>query len=241
MAGFLYYFPGLVAARTPAELPAVCDLAHLAGASISMRHAANNGPDGGAGLVVACEPEQKEGVRPKVGIYPDSQTWIPIEKLIDGVAKATHYLGFEKDSPPRGVDLARRKMVDGWPLPLAGSDWVIPCCHVTRTDLPRTAQMTAAGPIATIAAEYEEICRDVEDWRRRAMDNDVPPGFAHCFSLAVRLVGINYRVGNWECAKTALGLLDSDSIVEIIRAALGIPQILAELAAKKNESTPSDG
>lgn len=241
MSAFLYFFPD---APKPvvkaADIPAECNLSGiLDGAKLAYALGRTNGPEGSSGYLVAVRPAD-ESRAAKCGYYPDEQRWAKVRGA-DG--KVTHWIGYEKANPPGPADLARPRMVEGYPVTLAdGRQWVIPSVHVPYTTLPKICRADEDGNLVkSVPDEYEEICSlgaKFFDCIRDVSGFDFNEFVEFCW----RLLAINYRIGRREMLELGL-LADSAACIhDIIGAAVGMNVVMAELEAqKKMLDTLQDG
>lgn len=242
MSAFLYYFPGAAKpAAATSDIRAECNLASVLGdAGFSHRGITTFPLDGTNGYLIAVTPG-KDGKAAKCGYYPDAQVWCKVRGA-DG--KVTHWIGYEKASPPGPADLARPEMVDGYPVKLADKrEWVIPCVHVPLTTLPRIFRPDENGEAdLSVASQYDDVCKMGAQWFED-VGSQKKFVLKEYFEFTAALLAINYRLGQREILELGLISDASASIDGILGAALGFNAIMAEIEAQKKShpDTPSVG
>jgi len=211
-----------------------------------------DGPAGEArGLVVGME----RAGRP-VGYFPDKQTWQKIPGL-------DAWVGFYTGQAPGPNDLARSTMLDGHAVELGdGRRWIVPIAvggpeegdaeltryrtlpHVDRLDedgnwtvgdvLPRYAPLWDAAAAwwdaKWSAAGEDNEAADTGDAIRVIFKIDDARG------AAVTILAANYRVSAIEVS--LLGLLNDQTRVAILDAAIDWPTIAAWVQKKTDQQTP---
>lgn len=233
MAGFLYYLP-----ECPAQTIDLSEVAkrdgydHLIGSNCDCVKV-TGGPDGGNGLVVAVHPMNEEGVAAKCGFFADKQSW---------AKRGRWWVGFEKDSMPTPADVRRKKMIDGYAVELCGQQWQIPSLHIKST-LPFTMFEQEDGKMMlSVMPKYEHLAKLGAEWFERIFRGE---GYTYeqWAEFAVRLIGINYRLGRAECLHKEWGLLDSSSetLQSVTWAATGMRAVIEENEAQKKILTQQDG
>ncbi|QDU61234.1 hypothetical protein Pan216_20880 [Planctomycetes bacterium Pan216] len=241
MSSLLYYFPKAEPFYDPKQIPAACELDHLAGAKIKTSSKVyRDGPDGGMGAVIVVEPGG--GKAAKCGIYPDKQTWHPVRNG----DQVTHYLGWESENPPGPSDLERPKQVEGHPVELGdGNKWVIPCVHVPSpaNTMPMAYTIGDDGAFSlSLLPGYEKLMEMSVVWHDRANSSE-SFRFSHLefAEYAVALLAVNYHVGWHEVLRLALIHTSAAMFNEIVLASLGGPDLVAYAKAQKKSGTPTSG
>ena len=114
MAGLLYYIPG----RKHAELADAAELGlqYAFENGLTPLGVQNNGPDGGAGVVIYDSTRV-----PKPGYYADKQKWLAIPGNPAGA-----WLGcYDEPLSPKPEDVAREEQLGGHRVRLAdGQEWL---------------------------------------------------------------------------------------------------------------------
>ncbi len=240
MSAFLYFFPDHPhAIAKAADIPPACKLdTILDGAKLAYGLGRTAGPEGTSGFMIAVRPGD-EAKAARCGYHPDEQRWAKV--CADG--KVTHWLGYEKATPPGPADLARPRMVPGDLVRLAdGNEWVIPCIHVPLTTLPLVFRADQDGQsVLSVPERYEDICRLGATWFDRVARAEKLP-YDEWLNFAAALLGLNYRLGLREILE--IGLLDNSAAVfdGILGAALGFRAIELELRlqAESQKKTETD-
>ena len=252
MAGFLYYLEGVADTGVHKALYANPVLADLLPQPYTVATALR-GPDGGQGCVVCRADTFPET---SIGHFPETQEWI---ERAPGVR-----LGWSKASPPSPMDLVRPKLQPGHGVRAGdGHRWMIPLARALKwnaegglfdpsCNLPVASHFDATtgtwGP-SGVCPELVELWAIAQEWwavKRKAVaaaeiDDDTPGDanipirfqFHGSHESAVRALAVNYFLGNPEAS--ALGLLTSDVVVEILDALVDGP-VLAEWMQKKTKA-----
>jgi hypothetical protein len=195
MAGFYYYIPN-ESVRTVAENRTLTpDLLARFGLADVLRDCRDvpdhvvvtdvrQGPDGGSG--VCLYPKSTVGQDPPGWSYrPDHQTWLDA---------STHWVGWEKASPPTPADLARRDIYSDYQV-IDGlkQAWFVPCAR------------TSDSQRSTLPVEYVFGAADVE---RR-----IAPAFHDLWQLSGHVLdylrGVTERDERWQ-VETALAVLQTN-------------------------------
>jgi len=257
MAGFLYYIPGgdqSISIERLGELGLGHAFEKAGGVTVS--GVRNNGPDGGAGVIVA-DPRRVPDAR--VGCYRDQQTW---ERYA-----GDYCLGFYTKERPGPHDLARPKALGGRPVELAdGNPWLVPVVQMWSDDeqdegfrcaLPSRLELdwtTGKWEPTGVAPAYREVldgCLRWWDQRQKALfgaadaqgedlDDDeviqaeVEISFSEAADLAVQLLSLNYAIGRAEVSM--LGLFDTERVRQILDAAVDVDFFLESLKKKVRAS-----
>jgi len=220
MTGFLYYLPRTV---EPPE--------HLAGEPVS-RCGVSRGPDGAAGTLIVPECE----AMPRFRVDPAAQTWSQCHDW---------WLGYETAAPPKEQLLRRAHQIAGHAVTLGdGGSWTVPLAvvvqfvedRITRgTNLPQSLRLGADGQwLSQILPQYLGVSRAAEQMYQHLIGQGPAPSVAEAASIAAEALGVNYRVTAWECS--ALGLLTTENLADVLRALVDWPVIESWLAEKKRAS-----
>jgi hypothetical protein len=248
MSCFLYYLPA-AASATDEILDGLGLAGVLEGARVA-RPVMNNGPDGGAGLVVTAPCLKWGGVESRIGYYPDKQRW---RKAPGG----GYWIGYETAARPRRVDLQRDIVIAGHDVRLTdGASWVIPLARRIDggTNLDCAFSLDDAGEwVETPLAKYDRL-REIAGraWATVLNEKRIEERAAaemidetELVELAVEVLSTNYRVGRLEVAE--LELLTRMRAIEIMAALVDVPALEefqqeimrndagVELAGKKKE------
>lgn len=257
MAAFIYWFPGASLLGNWKQIPTKCELDNvLDGATFSPVHL-SCGPDGRAGIMAFVDPSPETGGRQAQIIFDESfQSWTPVE---NESGEVTHWIGYQKNDPPRPEDLVRPLLSDGLPLCLGGRDdrngqpYVVPLVELPDTmlsSLPKRFVWRKGGVVEAVDDRFADLCirgRKQFNWMRKRWDFEdidlVDTWMAEYeqFYYAVDCLNVNYRIGAPEAC--VLGLPNSTEIAYIIRYSLGLPYFDAQVkaaASKKNFRTQRD-
>lgn len=238
MASFLYFFPQ-TRINTVKDIHAKHGLADvLNGASLDVRKVLNNGCGGLDGTVVSAHTVH--GKQPITQYSTDTQVWSPV---VDADDKVLHWIGYEKEHPPTPQDLERAETVSGCAVQIKGQEWIVPVVHAPLSTLPRSYRMTGQGVVGGFNKRYETLMQEAERWFRYVSGDEVPNSFdfAAEYYFAVSLLNVNYRIGRWEASKDVMDLLQSQDVVNVIYAGLGVSLRAQQMdAVKKNEDTSTN-
>jgi hypothetical protein len=239
--GFLYYIPGGAAGlSTPEAFDLLMEKIGLGGVWGGVGHWANrqvenNGPDGGAGLIVAPYPRGQESGR--VGFYPAEQKWFKRSEkgevrsvkweVGSGKEEKNYWLGYFNESRPGPGDLLRegRGIWRTWGVRLRdGNEWEIPIAHA----LPTHRYLGTDGEVKRerlpeFRAYREQLERFLAAYEN-AVNGDGTILFDEdeLYSLAGEALGLVYHVGLGEVL--SLDLLTDNLAFEIAQAGLGIQE-----------------
>lgn len=229
--GLYYYLPG-EAPVTPARL-AEAGISYALGAGGHPQAGMSPGPDGGRGKVFCLPGAGQTG--------PDLQqaakaSWAKIPG-------ATAWVGFDPSAPPGPDELARDRVFEGYWVDLAdGRRWLVPVVRELRgsTVLPRGRRWDgSAWSDGEVLPRYREIfaaaCKAWETMLAAA-DGGGAGEISVDTDLAAQALALNYRVGPAEISH--LGLFDTRSEVEVVRALLDLPVLEA---LKKKEASDTGG
>lgn len=242
MASFLYYFPGESKIANYEQIPKKCGLTHLEGASLGYRLIENKGPDGKSGCVVSANPEATGGVLAAIGYWPDKQEWEAVTQIVEGVENVTHWIGWEKESRPTPEDVGRKDQVQGSLIAMAGHSWELACVHAPMHSLPTRYTRKPSGWREEVVEEYAALVDEAARFRRAWFEpktgeqgEKIFPTNDEICSFVCRMLGVNYRLGEWECG--FLGLADSRYWTQVLKIAWGITAVEEEESSKKKDDT----
>lgn len=257
MASFQYFLPNQTAENVVAgaeikrQLLAEVGLADvLADVSRVPQHVAvcgvdrGKGPGGQSGVILA--PKSKaSGTGPKIGHFPDRQHWQPRASPADPEGKLA-WIGWFKAEPPVNYDLERFQVVGGYKISDPHNyEWQIPVALSPRPTfaygtLPQSYVFDAQGePSGVLDPEYTwlwELGAELREWYRRGDAGEDRQPIAWLIKQAVRILQVNYRVGQAELTtlhQLGRGVL-SQEVVHAICQAIFDFKIVEE--AKKNLS-----
>lgn len=218
MAGFLYYIPK---ERNPTrEHLATLGFPFAARAGVP-GGGCDKGPDSGMGTVFSLgPPANPAGDEPKIGHYPDRQTWY------EGYDSAV-WLGWETDSPPGPADLQVTRTITGRPTQLTdGNTWTLPTIRnmdgspaVERVlGLGPNGRIGFGGPAPQYTALWGLIHRILDEARGTAQ-----PTLDECLECVSSAMGLNYLVTKWELA--ALGVFTDANLLRVFGTIADIPAL----------------
>ena len=241
MPGFLYFLESGKTIET-------AGLTYALDPNATVSRETTAGPGARGGIVVAHKGTEAGNVR----YDPTGQTW---RKISDGV-----YLGFDPANRPGPADLQRDEIIRGYPVTLAdGNDWIIPLARIFPDGMAAKALPNGAIPQALglddegkltkkPLAEFAEICEFAERiWDIVRADAGLldegetvaPLEDAEAWKIAVKALGVNYRVGGREVS--ALELLTTANVMALLQTFVDFPSFAAvqaariEAASKKND------
>lgn len=217
MTGFLYYLPRTI---EPPE--------HLTGEPMS-RCGVSRGPDGAPGTLIVPDCD----AMPRFRVDLAAQTWMQC---------GAWWLGYETAAPPTASLLRRAQQIAGHAVTLGdGGAWVVPLAvvvqfvedRITRgTHLPQSLRLGAEGQwVSQILPQYLGVSHAAEQMYQHLIGQGPAPSVAEAASIAADALSVNYRVTAWECS--ALGLLTTENLADVLRALVDWPVIEAWLAEKK--------
>lgn len=242
----LYYVPEQSRAVTRDEL-AAAGLGHVFDhdAPFSPCEVHGNGPDGGAGVIVA-PADLSDAVR----YDPDRQRW-------QQYPQTPCWIGRYRDREPAPAELARPTMLDGHWVRLAnGSVWLVPVARgMAENDgslewyqaLPTSTTVDQAGRWnpGPVVARYEPLWRAALQWWDqiavgRIVDTEsggqMMLDYQGLHDAALLALQANYRIGKGEVA--LLGLFDNRVVREVLNALVDWPRIEAALKKKEDATSP---
>ena len=226
MSALLLFLPDLQNSPAPDQL-AARGLDWIRGHPFS--HAQCVGPVGQSGSLLQLNVGPA-GVKVKSRFEPAEQVWFR-----GGWAdRQGYHFGWIREHPPGPNDLIRDETFIGHEVELAdGNRWLIPALVATR---PRRLRIEHGSWVTPMPPDAELLAAAVPYWE--SLDKDAPtPRFSDMIDLAARLLGVHYVLGRDQVS--ALGLLETKHVTEILGAALDLPSLFAEFAArKKNDDEP---
>lgn len=230
--GCLYYIPsrrfegGRVPDVVKGEALAALGLGHLVGAPVSFRGVRNQGPDGGAGLVVGLRTSASE-----TGVFAGVQHWQP-------VAGGDVFVGWPKAVPPGPEVFERVDALVAKPELHAklgdGNLWGF----VPSEALPMRLTVDEAGELArrprvNDAAHYAASQKLFELLGQLSTGRDYEVTLVEAWQLIVDCLSTRYHLDF--NTGLALGLFEESLYYGALKAALGVD------TSKKNEArTGSD-
>ena len=248
MSGFLYFIEGKKSA--PSEILDAAGLSHALSPGAVTTCESTKGPGKKAGTTAAVA-----GTEPALVKYaPKRQTWAPIE---NGGGPGA-WLGYYTEDPPGPMDLLRPDAIlDGYAVALEAigrpDEWFIPRGRIYAEDaehmdcdFPQGLKMIDGAIVKNPLPRFRQACLDAERiWAAVMTANSDRPEKdrvvltpAEEFQLAVRILGINYRVSTPEV--NALEILTTDSMTQIVKCFVDFPAYFAVEAAraeaKKNDA-----
>ena len=261
MSAPLYFLPGLTRdelvddrQRLRGDLLADRGLLAVLADCATAEHVAlcnvTNGPERRSGVVVCALPVGGKAAPPRVGYYPEAQTW-----SAEPGEESELWLGLDATSPVEPEDLLRRRPIDGYVVKLS-DDLRVSVPIVRRpngtSELPQQVDLVGAEGVrmrvkASHAALWERTAVAV-DWlfgdggQPRKIDQLVDIGESFSLAAAVRLalecLAVNYRFD--ARLQNRLHWLDSANWATVLGAATDLFGARAILAAEK-KSDPSTG
>ncbi len=259
MAGFLYYIPGQTREITRDEVGRL-GLGYAFPGAMSPCQVHSDGPDGGAGVVVA-DPA-KVG---KIGCYLQQQTWSRDPGL-------DVWVGIYNDARPGPADLEREDPLGGhWVTLSDGAKWHVPVARgiceeegqiVYYHAVPRVSTRDDDGKwvpgdvVARYRGLWELACRwydvrmaaveaaavEAEDEAEDEGDVTVEFEFDDLHDSAVKVIAQNYLMGPTEA--DLLGLLSERHAIAVLDALVDVPTQMMLLKKKLDRlagSSSGDG
>lgn len=173
----------------------------------------SQGPDRRSGVVftaISAGP---------LGYFPDKQTW-------EQIPNSQAWCGFDRNERPTPKDYERKMLLPGYPVVLSdGHEWRIPVARLVSgaSTLPRAIKWDGASwaegdVLPRFADLYQAACKLWDDLRESG-DAVVD------YDLAVNAIACNYRIGAAEVS--ALGLLDTSTGLDVLRALIDWPALMA--------------
>ena len=241
MSGFLYFIadaPGVTRGLLE-ELGLASFISETSGIQCNV----SDGPGGRGGVVIAASPETNDGKAATAGYHPKSQEWIE-------EPGKRYWVGYEKERRPAPADLERRDLIAGHPVKLAdGNLWTVPVARAVNgsTPLPRRLSWDGKGWIyGDVLEQYRELfaqaCRIWDLLVGALAEKSAELTVTDECNVAAMALGLNYRLGPLEIS--ALGLFDTKSEVEVVKAVIDWPmleEIKKKLAAEGDTSPAGAG
>lgn len=241
MSALLYFFPSVEVLGRTEHIPESCQLSTVLDGATFAPVRIPAGPDAKAGMLIAVDPAPESGgTQAQLLFDGEAQEWTPIE---DESGVVTHWIGYQLSAPPTARDLIRPKVSEGGLVELNGENWVVPLLSLPDnplTSLPKRYVWKRGGVRQEVEDRYLDLRLRAQrqfDWFRKiAGEEDVD--FADLwieeyeqFYFAVDCLNVNYRVSGPEVC--FLKLLNSQSILQVIRKALGLHFYDAQTEAVK--------
>ena len=257
MSGFLYFIEGTKAA--PSEILEAAGLSHALDEGQVTTRETTKGPSGHAGIILAHAGMPARDIK----YSPPSQTWTPIENAAEAPAA---YIGYATNDPPGPEDLLRdTAILDGYAIEMESAGgiarWFIPRARIYTedvnggtidgpdSDLPQAIAIVGGEIVAKPLPRYRQACLDAERiWAAvMAANDDGPEKDAVVLTaieeaqLAIRILGINYRLGIPEA--NALGVITTTTKGNIIQCFVDFPgyaKVQIERAEAKKAEPPAE-
>lgn len=219
--GLLYFIPArrFAGGKTPdvvkGDALAEFGLAHLAGAALTHRGVRNQGPDGGAGLIIGLGVPSGE-----TGYFKDEQEWHPVQG-------GDLYVGWKDATTPNALIRARAPRATVNVALGDGQLW-----GFVETDaLPQRAVFDAAGERAWAPRVCDEAHYEASAWIFDYVKNGGERTYFDVIDRVAVCLGARYHISAMEVI--ALGLFTTDLLDAVVYACLGIDVSAEE---KKSES-----
>lgn len=240
MSVFLYYIQNKKNKPTPDRLKHL-GLDKILGddPSLARCNVINGGPDDKGGVIFNMVAPGA----PQTGYYPDRQVWRECED---------YWVGYDKSCMPLPEMLGRPFdfVIDGHIVSLPGGrrpsePYLVPIARLFpsgETCFPQALTIGKDGKtICEPLPEYAGFCnrikklwetfRILQGWAEGEAEQ---PDFDEIFPLACEAIGINYHMGIQEIS--LLKLLDTNSVVEVLRATFDAPTIEKEYAKLQEDA-----
>lgn len=170
---------------------------------------------------------------------PERLRWAPCP------SRPRLHVGWDPGDPPGPRDLARRKQLQGHAVELAdGNRWLVPVARHPGGDSPLPRRLAWSGEgwaqgevIESRRALWEGACRAWENLTGDVREDGVML-VSDGAELAVMALSANYRVSQAEVS--ALGLLDTETSAEVLKALVDWPAIEL-LAARRGVQEQAEG
>lgn len=218
MASFLYFVEG-----GRSEVPEA--VGHAFDRRPIFHAVHNNGPHGGAGMLVADQSFSDK--TQLIAFSGKEQTWRKLGKSIA-------WCGYWHDHPPTPGDLERDTMLPGDSIELNGMTFVAPKYlvhqgHGFSCQVPRKLSVTDDGEWATDGVEdryapFSKAAESFYEWFVGAVRKDPeakPATLADMADWALAALAVNYRISRMEASM--LGLLTERSAVNVLRSVIDWP------------------
>ena len=256
MAAFLYFIPNAVMTSV-ASIPEDTGLRAILGQGSLTANAGTKFVVDGH-IVVGSLLAMPNDSADQILLRQDEQEWQPVfNKPVRHGGRITHWIGYWKSSPPTPFDLQRADLVDGSALKLGEHEWVVPVIHPALEEtfpastLPAVLRMTSEGPAFETETKYRdlqnesvrfflwawELCsvpeHETEAERKARVER--APSDQDSLAYFARVMSVNYRMGLWEMS--ALGMVDTSKVADLIFYSLGLKQRVDEIEAQKKRPT----
>ena len=241
MAGFIYYIPGRTTPIPHADrIPEECELRDIFKDTAIDHGVTEHGPDGGMGLLFCVEGKQTTHCEADPKKRAELQEWTPVH----GENGITHWVGWDKASPPTPQDLIRPTVCEGRPVVLGDkNEWIIPAVRAQLNTLPKVYRYSQGKFVAKNVSGYEDIVQDADHWFdvlvKIHSGESVEYSVLDILRFFADVIAINYRVGIIELTCGTDFLVDNAAkTIELFNAAFGWQYVEKELESKKAESIP---
>jgi len=192
------------------------------------------GPAAGiSGLLMQLEPNCPGGRTTRAHFEPETQEWVQALDPQPSALSPSYWYGWRRDDPPRPEDLARPDQYLGYPVQLGdGRQWLVPTVRAFGT---KKIRLEPHVGWLSLMQEDEELL----DVANRYWDSQIvigkteKPRVSEVIDFACKLLGVHYRIGPLQIS--TWGLLEKQALDQILWAALDLPAVQAELAARKKK------
>lgn len=228
----LYFFPnekGIPGASGKDALLRRCGLREVIG-DTSMPYRQSSGPGGHAGIVVDTSADER------AIIDMTAQTWTEC-------AGGAFWYGYWTERKPGPNELGRRSQVDGHLVRLSdGNDWLVPLVRAISggTKLPRVIRFTPDGrTVLDVHSGYQAFYdMGMTVWDEFLLRERYAENLDSLLPVTIAALTVNYRVGKWEAG--ALGLIDTQNILQIAHAIIDGPAIDAYMHEREKKTESGD-
>lgn len=270
MAAFSYFVPGVTRLiKQLADLPAdvaelKAQLTDIRGQPKGVECNVTTGPGDVQGLMFSVGPPAESGGEDATVVYePEVQQWQEVRKR-DGSGPA-YWFGFDKRKRPRPIDVVRPHLLAGHPVKLLdGAEWIVPILKPgfesfekdedrrwrqfwssfarPLSSVPQTFSVDPMGELTMpVDPRYRDICAESEKWfELTVFGSDEPYSSAAIWRYAVKVLSLNYRIGQFETSDRGITLLDTDTSFDVAGVSCGRVEIHAEIAERKKKEMPTN-
>ena len=189
------------------------------------------------------------GNHKRLGYYPDKQDWHECQG-------GAFWIGVQKDSPPAPTELERPNKIGGHFVKLDdGNEYLIPVARWHESDgtgrigVPQSIKLDKEGKWTShVNGQYGGFFdRAVKVYEMFVGADEGDDWTPHDdLDFAAEAIGFNYYMTKWEVS--ALGLFNTDTVGDLLRATIDYPGFMALVEAQKkteeridsSSSTPGD-